>query len=122
MTKRDLIFTSRYCQENCLDNDPHVEIQRPPEPDKDAELFNVNGFETDDNEPFGEDEYAELDGVDGMTFADPRSHVPKELHKYLDVFDNRRAKKMPFDWNKWNFRIEFIKGWEGKLPKPAKRY
>ena len=88
MTERDLIFTSRYCQENCLDNDPHVEIQCPPEPDEDAELFNVNGFEMDDNEPFGEDEYAELDGVDGTTFADPRSHVPKELHEYLDVFDD----------------------------------
>jgi len=29
---------------------------------------------------------------------------------------------MPFNRNKWNFRIKFIEGWEGKLPKPAKRY
>jgi len=71
---------------------------------------------------FDTEEDAELFGVDGTTFVDPREYVPKELHGYLDVFDDRQAKKMPLSRNGWDFEIEFIKGWEKKLPKPAKRY
>ena len=29
---------------------------------------------------------------------------------------------MPKDRGEWNFKIEFIDGWEKQLPKPAKRY
>ena len=48
--------------------------------------------------------------------------MPKELFEYLDVFNDRKAKEMPQDRGEWNFQIEFIEGWEKKLPKPAKRY
>ena len=97
---KDLMFTSRYCQENCLNIDPHVRIHQNPEPNEDAELF----------------------GIDGTTFEDPREHVPIELHEYLDGFNDRKAKKMPKDRGDWNFKIDFIEGWEKQLPKPAKRY
>jgi len=123
MAERELTFTSRYCQDNCLENDPHVEMRQPPEPDEDAELFNVNGFEIDDEDETSDtDREAELFRVDGMTYTDPREYVPEELHKYLDVFDDRWAKTMPMNRNNWNFEIDFIEGWEKKLPKPAKRY
>ena len=29
---------------------------------------------------------------------------------------------MPQDRGEWNFKIDFIEGWEKKLPKPVKRY
>jgi len=97
---KDLMFTSRYCQENCLNIDPHVRIHQNPKPNEDAELF----------------------GIDGTTFEDPCEHVPIELHEYLDGFNDRKAKKMPKDRGDWNFKINFIEGWEKQLPKPAKRY
>jgi len=72
MAERELTFTSRYCQDNCLENDPHVEMRRPPEPDEDTELFNVNRFEIDDEgETSDTDREAELFGVDGTTYTDP---------------------------------------------------
>ena|SRR5258706_6839119 len=63
---KDLMFTSHYCQENCLNIDPHVGIHQNPEPNEDAELF----------------------GIDGITFKDPCEHVPIELHEYLDGFND----------------------------------
>jgi hypothetical protein len=100
IAEKDLIFTSRYCQENCLNIDSHVEIQQNPGSDKDAKLFSV----------------------DGTTFTDPCKHVLIELYNYLDVFNNRKAKEMPQDRCEYNFRINFIDRWEKKLPKPAKRH
>ena len=100
MAEKDLIFTSRYCQENCLNIDPHVEIQQPPGTEEDANIFNV----------------------DGTMFTDLREYVPSKLYEYLDAFNDRKAKKMPKDRGVWNFPIDFIDGWEQKLPKPAKRY
>ncbi len=58
---KDLMFTSRYCQENCLNIDPHVRIHQNPEPNEDAELF----------------------GVDGTTFEDPRD-VAKVAVRWVD--------------------------------------
>ena len=100
IAEKDLMFMSQYCQEHCLNIDPHVRIQQNPEPNEDAELFSV----------------------DRTTFADPCEHVPIELHDYLDGFNNQKAKKMPQDRGEWNFKIDFIEGWEKKLPKPVKRY
>jgi len=51
---KDLMFTSCYCQENCLNINPHVGIHQNPKPNEDAELF----------------------GIDRTTFEDPREHVP----------------------------------------------
>jgi len=48
--------------------------------------------------------------------------VPAEYHDFADVFDLEKARVMPEDRGIWNFKINFIKGWEDKLPKPAKRY
>ena len=48
--------------------------------------------------------------------------VPAEYHDFADVFDLKKARVMPKDRGIWNFKIDFIKGWEDKLPKPAKRY
>jgi len=100
MADRDLIFTSQYCQENCLNIDPHVCLEQSPTRQENAEIY----------------------GVDGTTFADPSPYVPQELHPFLDVFNDRQAKQMPEDQKEWNFPIEFIDRWETKLPKPAKRY
>jgi len=97
---KDLMFTSHYCQENCLNIDPHVRIHQNPEPNEDAKLF----------------------GIDRTTFEDPCEHVLIELHEYLDGFNDHKAKKMPKDRGDWNFKIDFIEGWEKQLPKPAKRY
>ena len=66
IAEKDLMFTLRYCQENCLNIDPHIGIQQNPEPNKDAELFSV----------------------DRMTFVDPHEHVPIELHDHLDGFND----------------------------------
>jgi hypothetical protein len=98
MAERELIFTSQYCRTNCLNIDDHVDIHTPQ-----------------DNE-------GEIYGVDGTTFADPRKYVPEELHDYLDVFNDRTAKKMPRSRGEWDFQINFIEGWETRLPRPAKRY
>ena len=117
---KDLLFTSRYCQENCLNIDPHVKIQQTPETDEDAEIFSINGITSTDQREYVLS--AEILSVDGTTFADPREYVPTELFEYLDVFNDRKAKEMPQDRGEWNFRIDFIEGWEKKLPKPAKRY
>ena len=73
IAEKDLMFTLWYCQENCLNINPHVGIQQNPEPNEDAELFSV----------------------DGMTFADPCKHVPIELHDHLDGFNNQKAKRIP---------------------------
>jgi len=72
MAEKDLLFTLQYCQQNCLNIDPHVEIQQSPSPDNDAELF----------------------GVDGTTFADLHEYVPEELYEYLDIFNDQKAKKI----------------------------
>ena len=48
--------------------------------------------------------------------------VPVEYHDFADVFDLTKARTMPPDRGRWNFRIDFIDGWEDKLPKPARRY
>jgi hypothetical protein len=71
MAEHELIFTSQYCRMNCLNIDNHIEIQTPQDPNR------------------------EIYGVDGTTFTDPRQYVPKELYGYLDIFDDRKAKKMP---------------------------
>jgi hypothetical protein len=71
MAERELIFTSQYCCTNCLNIDNHVKIQT------------------------SQDANGEIYGIDGTTFTDPRPYVPKELYSYLDVFDDRKAKKMP---------------------------
>ena len=57
-----------------------------------------------------------------MTYTDPWKYVPEELHEYLDGFNDWKAKKMPKDRGEWNFRIDFIEGWERQLLKPAKQY
>jgi hypothetical protein len=98
MAERELIFTSQYCCTNCLNIDDHVEIQTPQD---------TNG---------------EIYGVDGTTFANPRQYVPEELHSYLDVFNDRKAKRMPQSCGEWDFQINFVNGWETKLPRPAKQY
>ena len=46
--------------------------------------------------------------------------VPTEYHGFVDVFDLEKARSMPADRGVWNFKIDFIEGWEDKLPKPAK--
>ena len=48
--------------------------------------------------------------------------VPIEYHNFEDVFDLQGARRMPRDRGIWNFKIEFIEGWENKLPKVAKSY
>ena len=48
--------------------------------------------------------------------------VPVAYHDFEDVFDLQRARRMPEDRGLWNFKIEFIDGWEDKLPKTAKGY
>ena len=75
IAEKDLMFISRYCQENCLNIDPHIGIQQNHEPSEDAELYSV----------------------DGTTYTDPRKYVPVELHEYLDGFNDRKAKRMPED-------------------------
>jgi hypothetical protein len=96
MAERELIFTSQYCHTNCLNIDDHVKIQTPQD---------ANG---------------EIYGVDGTTFTNPRQYVPEELYSYLDVFNDRKAKKMPQSRREWDFQINFVEGWETKLPQPAK--
>jgi len=66
MADRDLIFSSQYCQENCLNIDPHVRLKQLPTRQEDAEVY----------------------GVDGTTFADPSLYIPQELHSFLDVFED----------------------------------
>jgi hypothetical protein len=92
MAKWELIFTSQYCCTNYLNIDDHVEIQSPQ---------NMN---------------SEIHGVDGMMFMDPRQYVPTELYNYLDVFNDKKAKKMPCTCGEWDFQINFIDRWETKLP------
>src|SRR5258706_1306254 len=48
--------------------------------------------------------------------------VPIEYHDFADVFDLNQARIMPKDRGIWNFKIDFIDGWEDKLPRVAKRY
>ena len=48
--------------------------------------------------------------------------VPVEYYDFADVFDLKKARIMPRDRGIWNFKIEFIEGWEDKLPRVAKRY
>ena len=48
--------------------------------------------------------------------------VPTKYHNFADVFDLEKARSMPADRGVWNFKINFIEGWEDKLPKPAKQY
>ena len=43
ITEKDLLFTSQYCQENCLNIDPHAGIQQNHKPNKDAELTALMG-------------------------------------------------------------------------------
>ena len=100
IAEKELTFSSRYCQEHCLSNDPHVEISQPNTIDQEAEVYSV----------------------DGTTYADPRETVPMELYDLAQGFDDRQAKQMPHDRGEWNFNIEFIEGWQTKLPRPAKRY
>ena len=66
---KDLLFTSQYCQENCLNIDPHVKIQQIPETDKDAEIFSINGITSTDQREYVLS--AEILSVDGTTFTDP---------------------------------------------------
>ena len=100
MAEKELLFTSKYCQENCLNNDPHVKILQPKTHEEDTEVYTV----------------------DGTTYEDPSTRVPTQLHQYLQAFDNKQAKQMPADRGEWNFHIDFIEGWQEKLPKPAKQY
>jgi len=46
--------------------------------------------------------------------------VPVKYHDFTDVFDLNKARIMPKDRGIWNFKINFIKGWENKLPRVAK--
>jgi len=48
--------------------------------------------------------------------------VPVEYHNFVDVFNLEKARVMPKGRGIWNFKFDFIEGWEDKLPKPAKRY
>ena len=48
--------------------------------------------------------------------------VPVAYHDFEDVFDLQKARRMPEDRGLWNFKIEFIDGWEDKLPRTAKGY
>src|SRR5258708_34284776 len=48
--------------------------------------------------------------------------VPVEYHDFTDIFDTKKARSMPEDWGIWNFKIDFIEGWQDKLPKPSRRY
>jgi hypothetical protein len=57
-----------------------------------------------------------------MNTSETIKGVPKEYHDFKDVFDLQEARKMPKDRGVWNFKIDFVEGWENKLPKPAKRY
>ena len=75
MADRDLVFSLQYCQENCLNIDPHVRLEQPPTRQDNAEVY----------------------GVDGTTFTNPSPYVPMELHPFLDVFDDQWAKQMPKD-------------------------
>ena len=100
IAEKDLVFISRYCQENCLNINPHVRIQQNHKPNEDAELYSI----------------------DGTTYTDPREYVPVELHEYLNGFNDRKAKRMPEDQGEWNFKIDFIDRWEKQLPKPVKQY
>jgi hypothetical protein len=42
--------------------------------------------------------------------------VPAKYHNFADVFDLKEARSMPSDRGVWNFKINFIDGWEDKLP------
>jgi len=48
--------------------------------------------------------------------------VPVEYHNFADVFNLEKARIMAKDRGIWNFKIDFIEGWEDKLLKPAKQY
>ena len=100
IAKKELMFTLKYCQEHCLNNDPHIAISQLEIPEADTEIYSI----------------------DGTTYMDPRKIVPPELHGLIQGFDDRQAKQMPEDWGEWNFSIDFINGWQTKLPKPAKWY
>ena len=39
IAEKDLMFISQYCQENCLNINPHVGIQQNHEPSEDTELI-----------------------------------------------------------------------------------
>ena len=66
IVEKELTFTSKYCQEHCLNNNPHVTLSQPEIVDRDAEVYSV----------------------DRTTYEDPRKIVPPELHKLIHRFDD----------------------------------
>jgi hypothetical protein len=74
-------------------------------------------------------EHMELDAIlpnstehHGSEQHESMKGVPAEYHDFADVFNLEEARTMPKDRGLWNFKINFIEGWEDKLPKPARRY
>jgi hypothetical protein len=74
-------------------------------------------------------EHMELDAIlpnsterHGSEQHESMKGVPAEYHDFADVFNLEEARTMPKDRGLWNFKIDFIEGWEDKLPKPARRY
>jgi len=120
-SERKLKLGSTYCKQNCIKKKSRNQKGKEvPLTQKRLENLELEDKEIDDfslnvitQNPIKHHEPGENKNLQG---------VPIEYHDFKDVFDLRGARKMPKDRGIWNFKIEFIEGWENKLPKVAKSY
>jgi len=139
-SERKLRLNSSYCKQNCIkkrSRDQETKGKGIPPAQRQLENLELEDDEIDDFTlnvlQQGPIEYHESgknrETVNLLEYHKPRGKqnenlqgVPIAYHDFEDVFDLRRARRMPEDRGLWNFKIEFIDGWEDKLPRTAKGY
>ena len=113
-TERKIRFNSPFCKTNCirkafpkLAKTKLTEQILEEDKVKDMTLNNIQEYPIEHHKS----------GQGGNLLG-----VPIEYHNFADVFDLKEARMMPAERGIWNFKIDFIEGWEDKLPRVTKRY